>query len=147
MIAFCRLTGLLLLAAGIATTASADPFVGIVKLTEGDVVIQRNGQTLMAGPGTQVLPLDCIETGSRGSAGVVLSDDTRLSLGADSSIVIVDYQFEPFDTKLSFILRIIRGTVSYLSGQISKLAPDSVELIVPDATIGVRGTHVLIKVN
>jgi hypothetical protein len=36
--------------------------------------------------------------------------------------------------------------VSYVSGQIAKLAPGAVRLIAPTATIAVRGTHVLIRV-
>ena len=40
-----------------------------------------------------------------------------------------------------------QGTFSYLSGQISKLVPGAVRLETPDATIGMRGTHVLVKVE
>jgi len=127
--------------------AADDAFVGIVKHVEGSAVIQRKGKTLVAALGTLVLPTDTIRTEDQGTVGVVFSDDTRLSLGPRTEVLIEDYRFAPKESRFSFILRIVRGTVSFLSGQITKLAPESVELIVPDATIGVRGTHVLIKVD
>jgi hypothetical protein len=58
-----------------------------------------------------------------------------------------EYLFDPLEKELSFIARLIRGTISFLSGQIAKLSPESVQLVMPAATIGVRGTHVLIKVD
>lgn len=59
----------------------------------------------------------------------------------------MEIQFEPLEKKLFFVLRMIQGTVSFLSGQVAKLSPESVKLVMPAATIGVRGTHVLIKVD
>jgi hypothetical protein len=138
---------LVLILVGLAAPSWADPFTGIIKQSRGDVVIQRNGEQLAVDLGIQVRPSDVIRTGSRGAVGVIFSDDTRVSMGPDTEIVIEAYQFVPRESRLSFVLRVIRGTVSYLSGQITKLAPGSVQLIVPDATIGTRGTHVLIKVE
>ena len=68
-------------------------------------------------------------------------------MGPNSEIAVDDYLFEPLEDKLSFVLRLIRGTVSFLSGQMTKLSPESVQLVMPAATIGVRGTHLLIKVE
>lgn len=142
-----QIMALMILISSIPAIASADSFVGIVKLAEAETEIQREGEALAAEPGTQVMIADRIETNGQGSAGIIFSDDTRVSMGPNTSIVIVGYQFAPKESKLSFVLRVIKGTVAFISGQITKLAPESVELIVPDATIGVRGTHVLIKVN
>jgi len=88
-----------------------------------------------------------VKTGDGGSVGLIFSDDTIISMGPRTELAIEDYLFEPIEGKLAFIAKILRGTVSYLSGQIAKIAPESVKLITPAATIGVRGTHVLIKVD
>jgi hypothetical protein len=40
-----------------------------------------------------------------------------------------------------------KGTFVYLSGLIGKLSPDAVKLTLPDATVGVRGTKLLIDVQ
>lgn len=138
---------LVLVLTGTCTSAAAVSFVGIVKTLEGGATILRNGETLTVVTGMEIQQADIVETDGQGYVGLVFSDDTRLSLGPGTEIVIDDYLFEPLEIRLSFILRLIHGTVSFLSGQIAKLAPESVQLVMPAATIGVRGTHVLIKVD
>ncbi len=41
----------------------------------------------------------------------------------------------------------MRGTLTYLSGLINKLKPESVEFRTPSAAISVRGTHIAIEVK
>ncbi len=139
--------GIMMLFSGVAATASAEPFVGVIKTSSEGAFVQRQGETIVAEIGMAVMSTDHIQTDSRGSLGLVFSDDTRVSIGPNTQITIDEYLFSPNESKLSLVLRILQGTVSFLSGQIAKLAPDSVKLNVPDATIGVRGTHVLIKVD
>ena len=90
---------------------------------------------------------DILKTGDGGALGLIFYDDTIISMGPRTELAIEAYLFEPLEGKLAFIAKILRGTVSYLSGQIAKLSPESVKLVTPAATIGVRGTHVLIKVD
>ena len=138
---------LALILIGSGTSATADAFVGVVKTLEGGAVITRNGKTIAVGTGMEIQQTDCVKTDQRGYVGLVFSDDTRISIGPNTEIAIDDYLFEPLEKKLSFVLRLIRGTLSFLSGQIAKLSPESVQLVMPAATIGVRGTHVLMKVD
>ena len=138
---------LVLVMSGLGTPVAADAFVGVVKTVAGDAVIERSGETITVGPGMEIRQADVVKTGRQGTVGLVFSDDTRISMGPNTEIAVDDYLFEPLEEKLSFVLRLIRGTVSYLSGQMTKLAPESVQLVMPAATIGVRGTHLLIKVD
>ena len=138
---------LLLLLTGFAGTAEAESFVGIVKTVEGGTTIVRNGAAQAAVKGMQVQRGDKVKTDPLGAIGLVFSDDTLLSMGPNTEVVLDDYLFEPVKKKLSFIASILRGTVCFLSGQITKLSPESVRLVMPNATIGVRGTRVLIKVD
>ena len=138
---------LMLILVGPVTSAAADAFVGVVKTLEGGAVITRNGETIAVGTGMEIQRADLVKTDRHGTIGLVFSDDTRITMGPNTEIAVDDYLFEPVEKKLSFVLRLIRGTVSFLSGQIAKLSPESVQLVMPAATIGVRGTHVLIKVD
>ena len=142
-----NLSGLVLAIIGIVTPPTADAFVGIVKTVAGDAVIERGGKTITVDTGMEIQQADVVKTGRQGAVGLVFSDDTRISMGPNSEIAVDDYLFEPLEDKLSFVLRLIRGTVSFLSGQMTKLSPESVQLVMPAATIGVRGTHLLIKVE
>jgi hypothetical protein len=127
---------------------SADlPVAGIVKSVNGRAVISRDGLSLDASSGMKILMGDVIKTIETASIGLIFDDDTVVSMGPASEMVIDEYYFAPIEGKLSFVVRFIRGTIAYLSGQISKLSPQSVRLETPVATIGVRGTQVLIKLE
>ncbi len=138
---------LVLVLAGLCTPAVARVFIGVVKTIEGGAVIERKGETIPVVTGMEIRQADTIKTDRHGYVGLVFSDDTRISMGPNTEIAVDDYLFQPLDKRLSFIVRLIRGTVSFISGQITRLAPESVQLVMPEATIGVRGTHVLVKVD
>jgi hypothetical protein len=142
----CVRSFLVVLAVLAAPAAFASSFTGVVKSFEGAPAIVRDGVSQAAAKGARVQKGDRIKTGPKGAIGIVFSDDTVMSMGPDTEIVIDEYQFEPIDGQLSFVVKIVRGTISYLSGQIAKLAPKSVRMSMPTGTIGVRGTHLLICV-
>lgn len=120
---------------------------GLVKSLEGDVRIERNGQTLKAVPGFRLMQGDVIQTGPQGKAGLILDDDTVISMGFNSKLALNSFMFDPNAKQLSLIAKIFNGTVTYISGQIAKLAPNKASIETPYATIGSRGTHLLIKVE
>ena len=126
---------------------SATDHVGIVKSITGEVEITRNDRIIKAEPNLKLLEGDVIQTGPNGKAGLILEDDTVISMGFNSKIAIKIFMFQPNENKLSFIARVFQGTVSFLSGQIAHLAPNQVRIETPNATIGTRGTHVLIRVD
>jgi hypothetical protein len=134
------------LAGTLAFGATVNP-VGIVKTMVGEVVIARGERTIKAEPNMKLLEGDVVQTGPNGKAGLIMEDDTVISMGLSSRIAIKKFMFQPNEKRLSFIARVIQGTASFLSGQIAKLAPHLVHIETPHATVGIRGTHVLIKVD
>jgi hypothetical protein len=122
-------------------------YAGIIKKVNGRAFVVRDGMRLEAFRGMRIRIGDMVKTGDDGSIGLIFTDDTIISMGSKSEITIEDYLFEPFKGKLSFVARMIQGTISYISGQITKLSPGSARLEIPAATIGVRGTHFLVKVE
>lgn len=133
---------LLLAAAGLAL--AADP-VGVVRKSSGSVSVVRSGKGVPASVGMKLLPGDTVETGGDGSVGILLRDDSRLSLGPDSSFALTSFRFSPREGKFALAARLTRGTLEYFSGLIGKLAPDSVRFDTPVSTIGIRGTHFIVK--
>ena len=121
--------------------------VGIVRSVPTDAYILRNKTSLAAEINMKIMIGDVVKTGPAGSIGLIFDDDTIVSMGPNSEFAVEDFHFSPSEKKLSFWVRMIQGTFSYLSGQISRLVPGAVRLETPDATIGVRGTHVLVKVE
>lgn len=133
--------------AGTMAFGATPDYIGIVKAFAGEVDISRGGRTIRAEPNMKLLEGDVVQTGPNGKAGLILEDDTVISMGRNSRIAIKSFMFQPNEKKLSFIARVIQGTASFLSGQIAKLAPKQVHIETPHATIGIRGTHLLIRVD
>ena len=127
--------------------AGASPAVGTVQKMSGPASIVRQGQTISASVGQEIFENDILQTGRDGSMGVVFSDETLLSLGPESVLVVDQYVFAPRQGKFSIVLKMLRGTAAYLSGLISKLTPESAHFETPSASIGIRGTHFVVKVE
>ena len=141
--ALCAAFVTVLLGAADATGAS----VGLVKIAEGTAVVQRGDQTLPATAGLALLEGDVLRTGADGRLGVVLRDDTRVSLGPETEIRIDRFLFAPAQGQLALVLKMARGIVAYVSGRIAKLSPDAVRVETPVAIVGVRGTQFAAKLE
>lgn len=121
--------------------------VGKTKTSKGAVFVVRDGMPMPVAVGDRIFRNDTIRTGASGSVGIIFEDNTILSLGPDSEIVIDQYVFAPEKGVFSMVARMVRGTASYLSGIIGHQSPESVKFRTPEATIGIRGTHFLVKVD
>jgi hypothetical protein len=128
------------------SAAQVDRPIGLVKTASGEVFILREGRRMTALPGSGLVVGDVLSTGATGALGVILRDDTTLSLGPSTETRIEQFAFDPAEKKLGMVLRVTRGLIEYLSGRISKLAPGSVRIETPVATLGVRGTHLVARI-
>jgi len=126
---------------------AADETIGSVKKVSGQVAVVRDGQRTPAHPGFKLHAGDILETGPDGLLGLVLRDDSLVSLGPSSRIAIEKFRFVPAEGQLGITTRILRGTMAYVSGLIGRLAPESATFVTPVATIGVRGTRFAVKVS
>jgi hypothetical protein len=138
---------LLLSIGGEISPASASPAIATVQKVSGTATVVREGSPLSVTTGLEIWENDTLRTGSDGSMGVIFSDDTVLSLGPESVLVIDKFVFAPRQGNFSIVLRMIKGTAAYLSGLISKLAPGSAHFETPTASIGIRGTKFVVKVK
>lgn len=138
---------LLLSISGEVFFAHASAPVASVKKVSGSVTVLRQGKTIPAINGLEIWEKDTLQTSRNGSIGIVFSDDTMLSMGPGSILTIDEFVFAPKQGKFSIVLRMLKGTAVYLSGLISKLSPDSAYFKTPTASIGIRGTRFLIKVE
>lgn len=130
----------------VAAQASA-PVAGRVKSVVGSASIVRDGESMAAAIGMEVFASDRLRTGSDGRLALTLKDDTRLSLGPDTEVSLEEFAFAPADGRLSMVLRMVKGALSYISGRIARLSPSSVRIETPSSVIAVRGTHVLVRVE
>ena len=129
------------------TSAGPSPIVATVQKLNGTATVFRQGQSMPTKIGLEIRGYDTLCTGPDGSIGVVFSDDTLLSLGPESVLVIDEFVFAPKEGNFSLVLRMLKGTAAYLSGLISKLSPGSARFQTPSASIGIRGTRFVVKVT
>ena len=136
---------LALLTASPALAQTAAP-VGRVTLVAGSAFVVHEGTRIPVVVGTPVYEQDSLATGADGRVGLTLRDDTRLSIGPQTTIEISRFVYAQSDSQVSFVLKVVQGVVAYVSGRIAKLSPDAVRLETPSAIVGVRGTRLVIQV-
>ena len=128
----------------IAGPARADD-VGMVKVAKGDVQIERGGQKLPGAVGTRVRQGDVVVTGAGASAGVAFLDNSLLSTGPNSRLVIDRFAFDRTTHAGSFETSLNQGTLAVVTGKIAKQSPDAMKVRTPAAVLGARGTEFLAR--
>ncbi len=123
-----------------------DDGVALVKVLEGSAFTIQGDDRQALSVGEPINRQDVIET-AKGTVGLTFKDGSRISIGPNSRIEFKEFEFSPNENKLAFFISIIKGTMLYVSGVIAKLAPDSVKIETPVATVVVRGTRFLAKIE
>ena len=130
-----------------AEQPAAAKAIGYVMKVDGDASVIVDGNAQPAKVGMPVFVNSSIKTGANGSLGVTLEDNTVMSFGPNSQLSFDAFAYEPSEQNLKLSAKITHGTLNYISGVIAKLKPEAVEINTPTGTIGVRGTHFLVKVD
>jgi len=118
---------------------------GRIKIASGAAFIVRESAQIPAQAGLVVFQADGLRTESDCHIGVTLKDATRVSLGPRSEVRLDRFLYAPADGRFDLVLRVVRGTAAYVSGQIARLAPDTIRLETPATILGIRGTHLVIR--
>lgn len=134
-------------AALFAATAASAEGIGQVKVTSGAVHIQRGTEKLPATVGARVHVSDSVVTGADGSVGITFTDNTLLSAGPNTVLVLERYAFNSTTHDGRFDARLDRGSLAVVSGKIAKQSPDAMVVKTPSTLLGVRGTEFLVKVE
>ncbi|MDH4175004.1 MAG: FecR domain-containing protein [Betaproteobacteria bacterium] len=121
--------------------------VGQVKVAKGTVHVERDGQRLPAAVGMRIRQSDTLITGADGSAGVTFSDNSLLSTGPNSVLVVERYAFNSTTHAGTFDASLKKGTLAVVSGKIVKQSPGAMRVRTPAAIMGVRGTEFLVQVD
>jgi hypothetical protein len=80
---------------------------------------------------------ELIETEEESATKLIFLDETTLTLGPESSVVLDSFVFDPNPSKASLVMTATKGIFRFASG---KLPKNAYRLHTPAATIGIRGT-------
>jgi hypothetical protein len=132
------------LAAGMPAWASD---VGQVKTAKGAVHVERDGKRLPASVGMPIRQADTLVTGTDGAMGVTFTDNSLLSTGPNSVLVVDRYDFNSTTHAGHFDASLKKGTLAVVSGKMVKQSPDAMKVRTPAAIMGVRGTEFVVQVE
>ncbi len=138
----------MILALALSAGAWADEApIGYVKNVSGDASVTTAGKKQKAEVGTAVHLGSVLRTAAKSSMGITFKDETVMSFGPDTELTVDEYLYAPAQGKLKMGSKLTKGSLNYVSGVIAKLQPDAVTVATPTATIGVRGTQFVVKVE
>jgi hypothetical protein len=118
------------------------PTIGVAASTKPNAegVLGDSSQTLS--PGSQLRANETIRTGSVGRADLVFIDNTNLTVGATSEILLDKFVYDPTGPSGKVVLNATRGVFRFVTGTQDHRA---YSIMTPYGTLGVRGTVVEMK--
>jgi hypothetical protein len=132
---------------GVCAAAMAADEIGQVKVAKGQVTVDRAGQSLPVQVGMRLEAADVLKTGTDGSVGITMRDNSLLSAGPNSILSLARFEFDPTTSQGRFDAELQRGTLAVISGRIAKQSPQSMNVRTPSALLGVRGTEFVVAVG
>jgi len=115
---------------------------------EAGVVVAVRGKVLAENPSAETRRLvmkapvyvkDTVKTG-QGKVQFKFNDNTLITLGYNTVMVIEEYLYKPDDKESAMKTRVEEGAFRIMGGSITRIAPKNFKTEVPCATIGVRGS-------
>ena len=121
--------------------------IGQIKVSNGQVTVERKGETLPGRVGTRLLTADVLKTGADGSVGITMADNSLLSAGPDSILSLDRFEFDPTSNQGKFDAQLTKGSLAVISGRMAKQSPEAMTVRTPSAILGVRGTEFVVSAN
>lgn len=88
-----------------------------------------------------------VTTGPGGHLQIMLKDETVFTIGPDSDVVLDEFIYDPKTDSGKVTASVGKGVFRFITGNIGKKNPSSMEVKLPAGTIGIRGTIVAGKVT
>ena len=125
---------------------SAERVAKIIDIN-GTVQILKYGRTLPTKNNIWLYEKDVVVTKADSSVELQLVDGSLINLGELARISVLDLVYDPLKKDGYIDLKIVKGAFRLISGSIAKLGPDLMQLKIPSATIGSRGTNIVGKID
>lgn len=123
--------------------AAAATKAGVSAAVHGTV--ERSKEAAPASPlksGEDVFMGDTVRTAEQSGLQLLLLDQTVFTVGPSSELVVDEFVYDPANDALSLSAKLLRGGFRLVSGAIGKEKPENVDIELPSATVGIRGTLV-----
>ncbi len=121
--------------------------IAIVKSIEGSVSAKSRDSLVVLKNGDWLSQKMSVITGDKSSVTIIFKDNSVVVLGSNSILILQKYTFQMQKKKYKFKLKLQKGTASFESGKIGELSPEDFTFVTPEATVGIRGTKFIVKVQ
>jgi len=140
------LAGIVLLAGSAVPGFAEQDNVGVTGAVNPHAVGQPPaGSVEQLAIGQNVVRNEKISTFNKGQVQLIFSDQSTLTLGENSEIVIDEFVYDPQKQAGSMTATVTTGVLRYVGGKISK--KNDVSFLTPSGVVTVRGGIALIKVS
>ena len=124
-------------------------FANVAKVValKGDASIVRNDTTIKLDGNSIIEKQDVIITKDNTKVQLLFKDETIISIGENSSFQVNDYLYDEKNQKFEAKFDMFKGTFRTITGKIGKLAPEKFNLETKSASIGIRGTQIVMNLS
>ena len=130
----------------ISTPVMAERVASVIGV-EGVVTVIREGNGLPVTRGETLYKADQLTTGRDSAIELKMLDGSFINLGELADMFIKELVYDPIKKDGFMDLEVSVGAFRIVSGSIAKLGPDLMQLKIPVATIGIRGTGLVGKAS
>lgn len=120
--------------------ALAGPEIGTVTRLQNSATVIRDGQTIPLKSGSVIQENDEIVSAKEARVEITFSDETKLTIGGNSTLIIDRFLYDPKKSVGRILLDAAQGPFRFISGGIGKMKDKRAEVKTSSAIIGIRGT-------
>jgi hypothetical protein len=128
---------------------STSLFAGVAKVValKGEATIVRNGSDIVLTRDSELFKEDKISTKENTKIQLMFIDQTIISIGKNSTFLISDYLYDEKNNEYKAEFSMFKGTFRTITGKIGKIAPEKFKLKTKSASIGIRGTQIVMDLS
>src|SRR5206468_3561056 len=142
----CQVFAALIVACAAAPAFAEQESVGVTGAVNPQAVGQPpSGPIEQLAIGRNVVRNEKISTFNKGQVQLIFADQSTLTLGENSEIVIDEFVYDPNKQAGNMTATVTTGVLRYVGGKISK--KNDVSFLTPSGVVTVRGGIALIKVS
>jgi hypothetical protein len=123
------------------------PWAAAIKVSQGSVQIVRGEKTFPGRLGAKLKVDDAVVTGGDGSVGLIFLDNSILSMGPESEVILKRFNYDPTTYMGAFDAFVKQGTVSLQAGNLAESGADNVRVTTPQAELKGNAKQLLISVG
>lgn len=120
---------------------------GKIVAIKGDATIIRDKENLIAKYGNLLKENDELLTKDKAKVQLLFEDNTVITVGENSHFKINDFLFDESNKEYNANFGLLKGGFRTITGQIGKIAPEKFKLTSKTSSIGIRGTHILSRIE